>query len=107
MTTNLNVAKHWTMRRKNSAKAEILIYEDIGDGMFGGLSAKSFVQQLTQLGDVSQIDVRINSWGGIGSEGIAMANALGGTRPPSTSTSTRWPPRPPRSWRWLPRPASS
>lgn len=77
MTTHQTASKQWTMRREqNSAKAEILIYEDIGDGMFGGLSAKSFVDQLTALGDVTEIDVRINSWGGIGAEGIAMYNAL-------------------------------
>ena len=70
------MTKQWQMRQLNAAKAEILIYEDISDGMFGGLSAKMFVEQLNALGDVEELDVRINSWGGVASEGIAMFNAL-------------------------------
>lgn len=71
------MTKQWNFRREaNAAKAEILIYEDIGDGMFGGLTAKMFLEQLSALGPVPELDIRINSWGGIASEGIAMFNGL-------------------------------
>jgi ATP-dependent protease ClpP protease subunit len=56
--------------------AEILIYDEIGEGWFGGLGAKEFVQQLAGLGDVDTITVRINSPGGDVFEGIAIYNAL-------------------------------
>jgi ATP-dependent protease ClpP protease subunit len=53
--------------------AEILIYDTIGDdGWYGGVGSKDFLQQLTGLGDVDEITVRINSPGGNVFEGIAM-----------------------------------
>ena len=57
-------------------RAEILIYEDIGDGWLGGISAKSFVEQLNGLNDITEIDVRINSDGGSVFDGVAIYNAL-------------------------------
>lgn len=66
------------VRAKAGAKnaAEILIYEDVGDGWFGGVTAKGFAEQLRDLGDVSQIDVRINSYGGEVFAGLAIYNQL-------------------------------
>ena len=56
---------------------EILIYEDIGEGWFSdGITAKQFAEDLKALGDVPAIDVRINSYGGNVSDGVAMYNAL-------------------------------
>ncbi len=56
--------------------AEVLIYEDIGEGFFGGLGAKAFVEQLAALGSVKTLTVRINSDGGAVFEGMAIYNAL-------------------------------
>ena len=56
--------------------AEIMIYEPIGQGLFGGLSAKQFVQDLKKLDGVKNITVRLNSPGGEVFEGAAIYNAL-------------------------------
>lgn len=56
--------------------AEILIYEDIGDGWFGGLSAKRFADELKGLKAIDAIDVRINSYGGEVFDGVAIYNSL-------------------------------
>ncbi|HAT2830157.1 TPA: Clp protease ClpP [Klebsiella oxytoca] len=54
-------------------EAEIYIYDEIG---FMGVTAKSFVTELKALGDLSHIDLHINSPGGEVFEGIAIYNAL-------------------------------
>lgn len=66
------------MRPKAGVKnaAEIYIYEDVGFSWFGGVTAKDFADQLRALGDVSQIDVRINSYGGDVFDGLAIYNQL-------------------------------
>ena len=56
--------------------AEVLIYEDIGEGWMGGISAKAFANDIKKLGKVNQIDVRINSYGGSVFDGLAMYNTL-------------------------------
>ena len=56
--------------------AEILIYEDIGDGWLGGISAKQFVEDLKSIPKVGDITVRINSEGGSVFDGTAIYNAL-------------------------------
>lgn len=61
---------------KANNAAEILIYEDIGEGWFGGMSSKTFAENLQSLGDVNQINVRINSPGGSVFDGIAIYNLL-------------------------------
>lgn len=73
----------WPINRAGK-RAEILIYEDIGGGWLDGLTAKAFVEQLNQLGDVTELDVRINSVGGGISDATAMYNAL--ERHPATKT---------------------
>ena len=67
--------------RAKGATAEILLYDDIGDGFFGGVSAKQFLADLKGLGTVSLINLRINSQGGSAFEGIAIYNALPPGRP--------------------------
>jgi ATP-dependent protease ClpP protease subunit len=58
-------------------KAEILLYDTIGESFFGGgTSAVSFAEQLSAIGEVDQIDLRINSPGGSVFEGLAIYNAL-------------------------------
>jgi len=54
-------------------RAEVYIYDDIG---LWGLSANDFVAALSDLGDVAELDVRINSSGGSVIEGVAIFNAL-------------------------------
>ena len=61
---------------KGNKKAEILIYEDIGDGWLGGLSAKRFADDLKALGKLNEINVRINSAGGSVFDGVAIYNTL-------------------------------
>lgn len=61
-----------------SNAAELLIYGDIGDSWFGeSVTALSIVEQLLALDDaVATINVRINSYGGSVSDGLAIYNAL-------------------------------
>ena len=55
------------------ATADIAIYDDIG---YWGVSAQDFRAALAALGDVKQINLRINSGGGEVFDGIAVANML-------------------------------
>lgn len=61
---------------KGSKHAEVLIYEDVGQDWFGGVTAKQFTDDLRALGDLSTIDVRINSYGGDVFDGLAIYNQL-------------------------------
>lgn len=61
---------------KGKKKAVVYIYEDIGDGWLGGISAKAFADQLNALGQMDEINVRINSAGGSVFDGFAMYNTL-------------------------------
>ncbi len=54
--------------------AEVLLYEDIG-GWFG-ITAESFIKEVKSLGDVSTINLRINSNGGNVFDGVAIYNYL-------------------------------
>ncbi|HEX7119137.1 MAG TPA: head maturation protease, ClpP-related [Longimicrobiales bacterium] len=58
-------------------RAEILIYDEIGyDPFFDvGIAAEDLVRDLSEI-EASQIDVRINSIGGVVFEGVAIYNAL-------------------------------
>ena len=62
------------MRKKDDAEAEILLYEVIGMDWRG--SSKRFVEDLTKLGPLSKLNLRINSPGGSVFEGLAIYNAL-------------------------------
>lgn len=57
---------------------ELLIYGDIGDSWWGeSVTAQSIVQQLAALpAGVTQLNVRINSYGGSVSDGMAIYNVL-------------------------------
>lgn len=62
--------------RASAAAAEVLIYGDIGESWWGdSVTAKDFVREIAAL-DVDQLTVRINSYGGSVSDGIAIHNAL-------------------------------
>ena len=56
--------------------AEILIYEDVGEGWFGGISAKAFAEELKGLGGVKHLNVRLNSPGGSVFDGVTIYNLL-------------------------------
>ena len=64
------------IKARGKKKAEVYIYEDIGDGWLGGISAKAFADQLNALGDLDEINVRINSAGGSVFDGFAIYNTL-------------------------------
>lgn len=83
-TANQNQPPKWyTIRARASAagnvqasSAEILIYGDIGESWYGDtITAASFVRDVMAL-DVEQLTVRINSYGGSVTDGIAIHNAL-------------------------------
>lgn len=61
---------------EDAKRAELLIYGDIGEDIFGEtVTARELVQQLSEL-DAEQLDVRINSYGGSVSDGLAIFSAL-------------------------------
>lgn len=58
------------------SSAEILIYGDIGESWYGDtVAAKDFVREVALL-DVTALTVRINSYGGSVTDGVAIHNAL-------------------------------
>ena len=61
---------------RGESSAELIIYADIGEGWFGGISSKEFSDQLSAIGEVKNLDVRLNSAGGDVFEGITMYNRL-------------------------------
>lgn len=66
--------KSWySVKAKGGGAAEVLIYDEIGAW---GVSAKQFARDVKDLGNVSQIDLRINSPGGSVFDGNAIYNQL-------------------------------
>jgi ATP-dependent Clp protease protease subunit len=62
--------------RADGEEAEILIYDQIGEGMFSyGVTAKDFVQKLRDIGN-KPVNVRLNSPGGDVFDGMAIYNAM-------------------------------
>lgn len=71
--------RHWyQMKQASDGKsAEIVIYDEIGFSWWGeSVTAKQFLADLTALGAVDTITVRINSPGGDVFDGVAIHNAL-------------------------------
>lgn len=62
--------------KARGAEADVFIYEDVGAGWFGGVSAKQFAADLKALGAVDTIHVRINSYGGEVFDGVAIYQQL-------------------------------
>ena len=57
-------------------RAEVLIYGDIGESWYGDtIAAKDFVKDFAAI-DAAEITVRINSYGGSVTDGIAIYNAI-------------------------------
>jgi len=66
----------WYEIKNKSDKAEIYIYEMIGEDFFGdGLSAKGFQKDLSAI-KANQIDLHLNSPGGEVFDGLAIYNLL-------------------------------
>ena len=62
---------------KGNQSAEIWLYDQIGASFWGdGISAKAFQKELTALGKVNTINLRINSPGGEVFDGLAIYNQL-------------------------------
>ena len=61
------------MQATNNSQADIFIYDEIG---YWGVTAKQFVNDLRALGDITHINLHINSPGGDVFDGIAIFNAL-------------------------------
>lgn len=66
----------FSIKAKANSEADILIYEDVGEGFFGGVSAKQFADDLQALGSVKTINLRISSLGGDVNEGLAIYRRL-------------------------------
>lgn len=66
----------FSCKAKGNSEAEILIYEDVGSGWFGGVTAKDFAKELAGLGAVDTINLRIASLGGDVHEGLAIYRRL-------------------------------
>ena len=62
--------------RNDAGPTRLDVYDDIGAGWFGGLSAQDVVDQLRDV--AGDVDVHINSGGGDVFDGIAIYNALAG-----------------------------
>lgn len=72
------MSKRYFSLEKTNQAATLNIYGDITswDWNDGEISATTLSKQLEALGDVEQIDVYINSYGGEVKEGLAIYNAL-------------------------------
>jgi ATP-dependent protease ClpP protease subunit len=68
---------YYKIKAKGNKAAEISIYGDIGESWWNdeSITARKFVKDIAAL-DVEQLTVRINSYGGAVSDGIAIYNAL-------------------------------
>ena len=74
MTTKTK--RPWKMQAKATV-GEIFLYDDIGPGWFDDrITAKSFADDLKALGDVSVLNIYINSPGGSVFDGVAIYNQL-------------------------------
>lgn len=71
------MSKYFSLARQEN-KATLNIYGDITSYPWkeGDVSSVDLSKQLAEIGDVSEIDVYINSYGGEVAEGLAIYNAL-------------------------------
>lgn len=69
--------KKWYEIINKADKAEIWIYEEIGEDFWtgGGITAKNFQKELSDI-KASQIDLHVNSPGGLVFDGITIYNLL-------------------------------
>ena len=63
--------------KTSGKRGEIYVYDAIGGGFFDeGVSAKSFAESLKALGNVTALDIYMNSPGGSVFEGLAIYNQI-------------------------------
>jgi len=66
----------YEIKAKGEDKAEVWIYDEIGEGFFGeGVSAKQFISELNDI-TAKNIDLHVNSPGGLVRDGLAIHNAI-------------------------------
>ena len=70
--------RQWFTMKADAGTAEIVIYDEIGKSFWNeeSIGAKQFIEDLSALGDVDSITLRINSPGGDVFDGVAIHNAL-------------------------------
>lgn len=68
--------KKFEVVAKDNKSAEIYLYDAVGAGYFGGISADSFVKELNALGKVRDINLYINSDGGDVFDGSTIYSRL-------------------------------
>lgn len=63
---------------KSNGKAggEVYIYEQIGEGWFGGITASAFSKTMQPISAVAELDIYLNSPGGNVFDGIAIYNQI-------------------------------
>lgn len=62
--------------KSKGKRGEVYIYDSIGEGFFGGISAKRFQETLQEVGAVDGLDIYVNSPGGSVFEGVAIYNLI-------------------------------
>lgn len=71
-----STAGGYSMKAKGKSEAEIILYGDVGDSWFGGVTAKQFADDLKAVGKVDTINLRINSAGGDVFDGLTIYRLL-------------------------------
>lgn len=66
----------FSIKARGRREADILIYEDVGEGWFGGVTAKQFSEDLAAVGSVDVLNLRISSLGGDVNTGLAIYRRL-------------------------------
>ena len=64
---------NWFAMARNGADADVFVYDEIG---LWGITAKDFADELKSQGDVSTINLHVNSPGGSVGDGMAIYNLL-------------------------------
>lgn len=71
--------KWYSIAKKSAKEGELLIYDDIGAGFFTeGVTAAQFTKDLHALGKLDELSIRISSYGGDVSDGLAIYRVLAG-----------------------------
>lgn len=78
MTKKATNRKYWEFKSKSKDEADLYLYIEIASwgGGYSAHSAQSFKDELDSLGDISILNVYINSPGGDVFEGTAISNML-------------------------------
>jgi ATP-dependent protease ClpP protease subunit len=64
------------MAAKKDSAGTVYLYQEISAPEYGGISAKMFTDELKALGNVTTLDIRINSIGGSVIEALGIYNTL-------------------------------